>query len=119
LQGIVLELNGKKIIESSGANGRLACEADALELVALCGEHDVDGLLLHASHLASKFFDLKTGLAGAVLQKLTNYRVKTALVAPPQTVSGKRFSEFVYETNQGEQFRVYPDREAAVAWLNR
>src|SRR6187549_3674319 len=36
------------------------------------------GLLIDESQLGPDFFDLRTGLAGEVLQKFTNYRVRLA-----------------------------------------
>jgi hypothetical protein len=38
-------------------------------------EHGTRKILIDASNLVSEFFDLKTLLAGNILQKLTTYRV--------------------------------------------
>lgn len=92
-------------------------EADALDIVGACGEHEVSRVLLHAENLSERFYDLKSGLAGAVLLKLGMYRIKTAVILSDQQIGRGKFYEMVLETNRGNQFRVFAERAAAVAWL--
>jgi DNA-binding PadR family transcriptional regulator len=63
-------------------------EQDALELLSLLGEHGAGRLMLHAGALSEDFFRLRTGVAGAVLQKLVNYSVKTAVLLPENAELG-------------------------------
>lgn len=98
-------------------DGLLTSEQDALELVAACGETQTNRLLLSDGCLSPAFFDLRSGLAGAVLLKFSNYRIRAAAVIPDKVAQSGRFGEFVRETNRGSQFRVYPTREEAAAWL--
>ncbi|MFM8319518.1 MAG: DUF4180 domain-containing protein [Chloroflexota bacterium] len=95
----------------------IADEQDALQLVAACAEYGAQRLLLPAECLAPQFFDLKSGLAGAVLLKLGNYRIRAALVAPDELTRQGRFYEFALETNRGQAFRIFNDRAAALQWL--
>jgi hypothetical protein len=105
-------------IECLPGGGVIASEQDALDLVGACGEYGTQRLLLYAGNLPPAFYDLKTGLAGAVLLKLSNYWVKTAAVLTPELVGNGRFSEFVLEANRsGRLFRVFYEREKAVEWL--
>jgi PadR family transcriptional regulator, regulatory protein AphA len=97
---------------------RLASEQDALELVAACGEHRSERLLLHAAQLSEAVFDLHSGLLGAILLKLGNYRIRTALVLRPEQVGEGKFKDWVLETNRGRDFRVFFEREAALGWLS-
>ena len=62
---------------------------------ALGAGMDGGGLLLDESQLGEKFFDLRTGLAGEVLQKFTNYRVRLAIVIEDDAAYGTRFSELI------------------------
>lgn len=117
MQTQLVESNGNTILECLPEGGVIASEADALDLVALCGEHQVDRVLLHATNLAEDFYFLRTGLAGAVLLKLGNYRIRAAAVLAPKLVSRGHFREFVMETNQGSDFRVFYERELALKWL--
>jgi PadR family transcriptional regulator AphA len=96
---------------------RLDSESKALDLVAACGENETSRLLVHAASLTEDFFQLKTGLAGAIMLKLSNYRIRWALILAPERATQGRFGEMVLETNRWNQFRVFPDRESAENWL--
>ena len=90
---------------------------DALDLVALCGEHDTNRLMIHAEALSEEFFRLRTGVAGEVLQKLVNYHVKTAAVLPDLTAMRGKFRDMASEAGRGSQFRVFENRQDAENWL--
>jgi len=111
-------VHGEKCRYVRGEPGRalLTGERDLLDLICYCGEHDADRVLLFAENLPQKFFDLKSGEAGMVLQKFVNYQMKVAAVLPPSLIRGK-FSEFVLETNRGGQFRVFQCPDEAAQWL--
>jgi len=104
-------------VESIPGEGVITNENDALDLVAACGEVETDRLLLHGENLSPDFFQLRTGLAGAVLLKFSNYRIKAAAVVTPEQVGQGKFSEFVLETNRGREFGVFTTREQAERWL--
>jgi len=112
----VIETPGKYIACRS-AEVPLGKEQDAADLIGACYGYDVWLLMLHAEALSDDFFQLRTGLAGAVLQKLMNYRIRTALVIPDELAGQGRFKEWVAETNQGSQLRVFPNADDAETWL--
>ncbi len=68
----VNEINNKTIVECGNSNSFIQQEQDILDLIALCGKNDTHLLLINESILSPDFFDLKTGLAGAIFQKLAN-----------------------------------------------
>jgi hypothetical protein len=82
-----------------------------------CVEHGARALLLDAEALPAAFFDLRTGVAGEVCQKLTNYGIRMAAVVPDLSVHPPRFREFAREANGGHQCRFFPSRAEAIAWL--
>lgn len=114
---IKINYNQKPIVTCLPDGGKLSSEADALDAVAACGEHDTDKLLIPGGNLSEAFFDLKTGLAGAFLLKLSNYRIQAAVICPAELIGTGRFYEFVLETNRGKDFRVYQERQKALDWL--
>mgnify|MGYP001765801102 CR=1 FL=1 len=115
----VYGLNGVNYLDCSDGSLRIAVERDVLDLLSICGEHETDRVLLDWDCLDPAFFDLKTGLAGTVLLKLSMYRVKAALVMPDEKIGIGKFRDFMLETNRGNQFRIFNEREAAVEWLTR
>ena len=114
-----------KVVEM--ANGRyvelFSCETpvqtvqDALDLVALCGEHDASLLMIHAAALSEEFFRLRTGVAGEILQKLVNYHIRAAAVLPDLAVMRGKFRDMAAEAGRGSQFRVFDNRQEAESWL--
>ncbi len=113
----VVENNGKKYIEYASKEHLIQNEQDGVDLIAACSEQDTNLILLHSEALSDEFFQLRTGLAGAVLQKLSNYRVKAALVlTDSERVKGK-FKDFLAESNRGNSFRVFQEKAEAEDWL--
>jgi hypothetical protein len=71
--------------------------------------------LLYPANLPARFFDLSSGEAGEVLQKLRSFGIRTAVVCPFGSVQfSRRFREAL-----GDDFQVFETRRAAVDWLPR
>ena len=115
----LIEQNGKTYLECQPGMPPIQSERDALDLVALCGENGTHRLMLHAGHLPPAFFDLKTGLAGEVLLKFSNYRIKAVAVVTPELVGKGRFAEMAMESNHFDEFGVFYARQQAEQWLLR
>ena len=92
-------------------------EQDALDWVGACGETGTNLPMLHAGNLPEAFFDLSSGVAGAILLKFSNYRIQVAAVLTPGLVGQGKFYEMVLEANRGSDFRVFFDLEKAEAWF--
>lgn len=113
----ILESQGVKYIEYPPGETIIEAEQDILDIIALAGENDTQRVLFHQENFSPDFFDLKTGLAGAVFQKCTNYSIKTAAVVDFDSIQGERFKELMSECNKGGQFCFYSDRSTAEKWL--
>ncbi len=93
---------------------------DVVGLLEICFEHRVRLVLLYAENLTAHFFDLSSGEAGAILQKLRNYRIKVAVVAVPGGVTlSPKFQAMMAEERQGDDFAIFADPSAAEVWLLR
>jgi hypothetical protein len=79
---------------------------------------DLGGLLLDESQLGPGFFDLRTGLAGAVFQKFTNYRVRLAIVVRDPQAHGPRFAELAREHRAHDAVRIVGTEQLARQWLS-
>lgn len=115
----IVQKNGKTYLECLPTLKPIESEQDALDLVALCGENEVSRLMLSAENLTPEFFDLKTGLAGQILLKFSNYQIKTVLITNPEQVGNSRFAEMAMESNRFNQFGVFYARKDAEDWLIR
>ena len=112
----IVQRRGILYIETIADGSILRETQDALDLMAICGEYDTNLLMLSSEILPDDFFHLSSGLAGDILQKFSNYRMKVVAVADDSRFVGK-FGEFAVETNRGDLFRIYSDRYQAENWL--
>jgi len=63
------------------------------------------------------FYDLKTGLAGELFQKVVNYRGRLAIVIRNPRAYGDRFGELAYEHRRHPHVRFFAERAPALQWL--
>ena len=59
-----------------------------------------DKVILHKKNISSEFFDLKTGVAGEILQKFSNYRVRLAIVGDFSNIPSLSLRDFIFESNK-------------------
>ena len=90
-----------------------------MDVVAACFEQSRQDLLIDRQALPAKFFDLRTGVTGELVQKLNQYGIRLACVVPDLRVQPERFQEFAREVNRGSRARFFESREDAVGWLER
>jgi hypothetical protein len=108
--GTIAEVVGDSILLASAADGR----------DLLFAGRGADWLALHESRIAPEFFDLRTGIAGEVLQKFVNYRVKFAILGDISRYTDRSESlrALVRESNRGRDVAFVPSLEALAA-LNK
>lgn len=87
-------VSDKFVIETSG---------DGLELLGNLYYHDFDKIIVQEKNITPDFFDLKNGIAGEILQKFSNYRVRLAIVGDFTPYTSKSIKDFIYESNKKGQ----------------
>jgi hypothetical protein len=116
----VVEEAGVKVVEGAPDQTLMSKVADTDLLIEECMSGGVESVLLYAQNLTPAFFDLSSGEAGAILQKLRNYRIRLAVVCPPGAAQiSSRFGEMADEERRGPHFGVFDTRDAAWEWLGR
>ena len=85
--------------------------------VADCIEGGAGALLVDRVALPDAFFDLSSRVAGELLHGLSKYGLRLAVVIDDVADHSDSFRDFVREANAGRQFRFFPSRAEAVAWL--
>jgi hypothetical protein len=115
---LLVEEDGVRFVEGAPDHQLMTHANDATLVIEACFSHRARLALLYASNLTDKFFDLSSGEAGAILQKLRNYRVRLAVVCPPGSVQfSSRFGEMLAEEHLRRDFQVFETRSAAREWL--
>jgi hypothetical protein len=90
---------------------------DALDLMANCSYQGAMKMIIREEHLLPEFFDLKTGIAGEILQKFSNYRTQLAIVGDFSKYTSKSLRDFIYESNKGGRIFFGSSVEEAKAKL--
>ena len=90
----------------------------ALELaMTVRYETGTANFVINKQAINDDFFILSTGLAGEILQKFINYRVKAAIYGDYSHYTSKPLHDFIYESNQGNHFFFTATKEEAIQKL--
>jgi hypothetical protein len=73
-----------------------------------------DHVILHTKNITPDFFDLKSGIAGEVLQKFSTYRVRLAIIGDFSAYESKSLRDFIRESNAHGHVLFLSSREEAV-----
>jgi len=94
-------------------------ERSAVDFMArVLEETDCDRIIVDKAIVPEEFFDLSTGLAGSILQKFVNYRMKIAFVGNFSIYQSKSLRDFIYESNKGKDVFFVDSEEQALEKLS-
>lgn len=116
---MVSDVRGQPVLEGEPGKALMERAEDSTALIEACFEHGTRLVLLHAANLPARFFDLSSGEAGALLQRLRTYEVRLAVVRAPGLHLSSRFGELLADEARGPYFRLFDERDAAEEWLVR
>lgn len=94
------QLNDVKIAEVISESVVIKSAEDGLDLLGNLYYQGFDSIILHKKNITPDFFDLKTGIAGELLQKFSNYRVRLAIVGDFSHYTAKSTNDFIFESNK-------------------
>lgn len=72
----------------------------ALDLLGNVYYQGFDKIILHEENILPSFFDLKTKIAGDILQKFAQYRMPIGIIGEFSKYQSNSLNEFIYETNK-------------------
>jgi hypothetical protein len=91
---------GFKIAEILPGSVKISTPQDILDIMVDIGYNDCNKIVIHSECLHRDFFDLKTGVAGEILQKFSNYRMKLAIIGDFSELKSKSLNDFIRESNK-------------------
>lgn len=103
-----------KIAEITGNNIFIQNQEDVLNLMMNCLYNDADKLILYQENITPSFFDLKTTLAGDILQKFSTYQAQLAIVGDFTVYQSKSLQDFIRESNRVKRINFVSTREEAI-----
>ena len=92
---------------------------DALDLMAESRYLDAGKMIIRENQITPSFFDLKTRLAGDILQKFSNYRMQLALIGNFSKYKSKSLQDFIRECNKGNRIFFLENQKAAITKLSQ
>ena len=99
----VRQIGDVRVLQCSAEGPAIATDRDASDLVSLSYSEGATLICIPVGRLSPDFFQLRTGFAGAFIQKLVNYRRRLAIVGDVSAwaAESRAFRDFVYEANNG------------------
>ena len=91
----------------------IANERDAVDLLGNCNYQGAQAAVLYQHQLPPAFFDLKTRLAGEVLQKFSNYASAWRSSAEFSQYNSDSLRRFINESNRAGEIISWP------RWMKR
>ena len=92
---------------------------DVLDLFGeLYGQY-YDGIILYERNITHDFFDLQTKLAGEILQKFSNYRIRLVIVGDWSKYTSRSLEAFITESNRGKTVNFSSSLTEALKLLSR
>jgi len=111
--------NNSKIAEVTSDVIIINNPKDALNLLGDIYYQGYDKMVISEKNIAADFFDLKSGMAGEILQKFSTYRVRLAIVGDFSKYTSKSLKDFIYESNKGRNINFVSSSAEAIKILSK
>lgn len=95
--------HGFRVLVPNPDGKQLSTESGIDDLIGQALGEAVDWLVLPVARLPEGFLTLRSGIAGAAIQKFVNYRVRIAIIGriDAELAGSNALQSFVLETNRG------------------
>ena len=111
-------INGATLAEILPESDLISNPEDILDIMVDAAYNNASGLIVHSITLHKDFFDLKTGLAGEILQKFSNYRMRLAIIGDISAYKSKSLRDFIVESNNRGTICFVDSLDKALLRLN-
>lgn len=91
---------------------------DAQDFLQMMMNLPSDRIIIPKENFDEKFFELRTGLAGEILQKVINYGRYLVVVGDFSVYESKSLKDFIYESNKSKQIGFLNSTEEAIRKLS-
>lgn len=112
-------INNKKIAEITSDEIIIQSIEDGTDLVGNLYYQDFGLIIIHEKNITPEFFNLKTGIAGEILQKFSNYRLRLAIVGDFSRFESKSIRDFIFESNKTKHINFAKDLAEALEKLSQ
>jgi hypothetical protein len=113
------EINTIKIAEVIADDIIIQSAQDGLDLMGNVYYQGFDKVIIYEKNITPEFFDLKTKIAGEILQKFSNYRIALAIVGDFDKYESKSLKDFIFESNKTKHVNFLKSLENALNNLSK
>ena len=108
------EAYGLRILECASDGQPVSSERDATAIIGDAFSGRANWVVIPISRLPDDFFRLRTGIAGAIIQKFANYHLRLAIAGDitDRVAESAALRDFVIEANRGAQLWFVPTADA-------
>jgi len=92
---------------------------EAQDLLNIIASYSVRKIIVRKESITPEFYNLKTKVAGEILQKASNYRVRIGIVGDFKDIKSKSLRDFIYESNKTGQIIFKEKIEDIIAILRK
>ncbi|HEX4003874.1 MAG TPA: DUF4180 domain-containing protein [Candidatus Acidoferrales bacterium] len=98
-------LHGTKVLVCSPDGKKLRADRDAVELVGEAYGHEAQWIVIPTERLEDAFFELRTRVAGEIISRLVQYRLRVAIIGDisRHLEESSALRAFVRESNRGDE----------------
>jgi len=82
---------------------------DGLDLLGNLYYQGFDKIIIHKKNITPEFFDLRTKIAGEILQKFAQYQMPLIIVGDFSKYKSKSLNDFIFESNKSQQINFIKD----------
>lgn len=94
------QINTTKVAEIISDNIIINSTQDGLDLLGNIYYQGFDQIIIYEKNITSDFFNLKTKIAGEILQKFSNYRINLTIIGDFDKYESKSLKDFIFESNK-------------------
>jgi hypothetical protein len=108
------EMSGIRVLEIAPSGPPIGNDRDAIDLIGKAAENKAEIVVVPSERLAAAFFDLKTRVAGEMIQKFSIYGVRLAILGDIAAAveNSSAFRDFVRESKRGNTIWFVEDFES-------
>ncbi|MFI6083946.1 DUF4180 domain-containing protein [Streptomyces sp. NPDC051217] len=116
----LVEHHGVPVLVLDAEGAPIATAQDALDLLVSASYEGAELVAVPAGRFDDSFYDLSSGLAGEILQKLANYRLRLAVFGDisHHLRASKALPDLVRESNRGRDVWFVADLDELTARLS-
>lgn len=117
----LIELENKvKVVRIEDEGTIISDEQSAIDIfMTIAYETGENRFIISKENLTEDFFNLSNKIAGGILQKLINYRMKLAIIGDFSNYNSKALKDFIYECNSRNEIFFVENEPKALSLLSK